>query len=121
MDDNQQRAIFDELHNVAGKIIGDIEGKLNSTREELHGALDDLKTLRDTNRNLSADLAKSQEARRHLEDERNYLREQIYKLSDENRKLSTALQMSQDNLSRTQRENNDLRVKLLQIHRYLAG
>lgn len=121
MDDNQQRAIFTELNNVAGKIIGDIEGKLNSTRDDLHGALDELEILRDTNRNLSAELAKSQEARRHLENERNFLREQVAKLSDENRKLSAALQTSQDNLSRAQRENNDLRVKLLQIHRYLAG
>ena len=121
MDDNQQQVIFNELHAVANKIIGDIEGKLNSTRDDLHGALDELENLRDTNRNLSAELAKTQKACKLFEDERNFLREQVAKLSDENRKLSATLQTLQDNLSRAQRENNDLRVKLLQIHRYLAG
>ena len=69
MDDNQQQVIFNELHAVANKIIGDIEGKLNSTRDDLHGALDELENLRDTNRNLSAELAKSQKACKLFEDE----------------------------------------------------
>lgn len=127
MEENQS-AIFNELHRVAEEIVGKIQSDLGTAHSDINSALDELRDmnakindLQITNRNLSAELAKSQEARRHLEDNQNFLRDQNYTLTANNRKLAEALQETQAELSKARREINDMRNRFTQIQRFLAG
>lgn len=127
MDENQSE-IFNELHRVAEEIVGKIQSDLGAAHSDINGALDELRSvnkqldeLRNINKNLSAELAKSQEARRNLEDNQNFLRDQNYTLTANNRKLAEALQETQTELSKARREVTDLRNRLTQVQRFLAG
>lgn len=128
MDDTQQATIFNELHTVAHNIISKIENDMHTTHADINEQLDrlhevnkQLDDLQITNRNLSAELGKSQEACRILEGERNFLREQNSDLTAINIKLLETLHDTQDELLRTKAAVTNLSNRLSQIQKFLAG
>ena len=128
MDDTQQATIFNELHTVAHNIISKIENDLHTTHADINEQLDrlhevnkQLDDLQITNRNLSAELGKYQEACRILEGERNFLREQNSDLTAINIKLLETLHDTQDELLRTKAAVTNLSNRLSQIQKFLAG
>ena len=134
MDENPA-AMFNELNSLAHEILSKVEKDIGSAREELiqtqraySDAEDEVKVLMQTRQDLSAKLAKSQEARRNLESERDYLRGEVSKLRGEISRLNDSYQNLAANLREAQAESRNyktelitLRGKIAQVQKLLAG
>lgn len=110
MEENQ--ADFNELNNLAHEILSAVKDDLGTARTELEGTkrkLDDLK-------DLPAELAKSQEAKRRLEGERDYLRGEVSKLTAGNQSLTAELKKSQEAQGYLQGELSKLRGELSRLN-----
>lgn len=111
MDENQA-ADFNELNNLAHGILSAVKDDLGTARKELEYTkrkLDDVK-------DLPAELAKSHEARRRLEEELNYLRGEVSKLTAGNQELTAELKKSQEARSYLQGEISNLRGELSRLN-----
>ena len=111
MDENQA-ADFNELNNLAHGILSAVKDDLGTARTELEDkqrTLDDLK-------DLPAELAKSQEAKRRLEWERDKLRGEVSKLTTDNQALTAELKKSQEAQSHLQDELSNLRNELSRLN-----
>lgn len=126
MEENSQA--FNELNDLAHEILTEIKVEFSRSQSELASAQNELKQLQDNDRNISAELAKSQEARNQLESELIYLREEVSNLNTSNQKLLNSLQETQASLRDTQTSLRDakaelitMRNKVAQAQRILAG
>lgn len=141
MEDNDLRAQFNELHNLAQGFLASLQTELDlsrkisaddsSTIKSLRGKLDELTT---TNKNISCELAKTQEARKLLEDERDTLRVKNQQLNSAVTELSASVTTEQrarknletektrlhDENQRLQQQLNSLRAKWEQAQKLFA-
>lgn len=111
MDENQA-ADFNELNNLAHEILSAVKDDLGTARTELEDTKRKLNDLKD----LPAELAKSQEARRRLEGELNYLRGKVSELTTGNQNLTAELKKSQEAQSHLQGELSNLREELSRLN-----
>lgn len=133
---------FNELSDFAHQILSKVDVKLAETRSELEETrqafgntfreAEDLKSeLSATKQNLSAELAKTQQAcrdleemRKRIESERDYLRKEFSRINELNKSLQNSLIAAQTELRElrgVRAEVMNLRSKLEQIRRVLAG
>ncbi len=126
---SEQLEDFNELINIGNGILSAMEEEINTAHADLGSALAELKRVSDeatttkhklleeltnTKQNLSSELAKSQEARRNLESEKEYLRGENSKLNSTNQRLALSLRESQG-------EIGELKRKIAQVQKFLAG
>ena len=111
MDENQA-ADFNELNNLAHEILSAVKDDLGTARTELEDTKRKLNDLKD----LPTELAKSQEARRRLEGERDFLRGEVSKLTTGNQTLTAELKKSQEARNYLQGELSKLRDELSRLN-----
>lgn len=111
MDENQA-ADFNELNNLAHGILSAVKDDLATARTELENTKHKLDVVKD----LPAELKKSQEAKRRLEEELNYLRGEVSKLTTDNQNLTAELKKSQEARSYLQGELSKLREELSRLN-----
>lgn len=111
MDENNL-ADFNELNNLAHEFLSAVKDDLGTARTEL----EDTKRKLDDVKDLPAELAKSQAAKRWLEEERNHLREEVSKLTINNQALTAELAKSQEARGYLQGELSKLRNELSRLN-----
>lgn len=112
MDENNQAKDFNELNNLAHGILSAVKDDLGTARTELEDKQRTLDGLKD----LPTELAKSQEARRRLEGELNYLRGKVSELTTGNQNLTAELAKSQEARNYLQDELSNLREELSRLN-----
>ena len=127
MDENPA-AMFNELNSLAHEILSNVkkdiehnDTELAETRQVLSNAWRELDDLKKTRQDLSEELAKSQEARRNLESERDYLHGEISRLNDSYQNLAASLREAQAESRNYKSEVITLRGKIAQVQKFLAG
>ena len=149
MEYNDLRAQFNELHNLAQGFLASVQTELEimkdlydntaTANQNLRNELDALKI---TNRNISCELAKTQEARKLLEDERDTLRVKNQQLNSavtelsasvtteqrarknletEKTRLSDEIQRLNGQLQQARAERDSWQLKWAQIRKFIAG